>query len=260
MTSFDESKHNRSGDGKFTHKPHSEADDVVLSRVQYVPPSRALHGPGGERGWEGDRYEQTRQLGAAPLAKLMRSDIKEGVEHGWLPEGPKYTVTTRNQVVDITVSDLPEDREVYDYTVAGDKNTGFYLDRELKPEYAQMRDRLQGVHDSYNKVTRDQNGAPHRHRRGDIVINDDHADAVDQHLAADRRVDYMVKRVEDRNAPQSALGFAQRKAEAAQEHSVIVASRAKALRMVAAETGELDWEAVARRADQYTQETLDRLR
>ena len=30
MTSFDESKHNRSGDGKFVHKPHSEATSVSL--------------------------------------------------------------------------------------------------------------------------------------------------------------------------------------------------------------------------------------
>ena len=64
MSQFDESKHNRATDGKFAHKPHSEADGVSLT-----PKTR-----GGKRS-----KEQRRQY-AMERAEKMRGQIEDEVE------------------------------------------------------------------------------------------------------------------------------------------------------------------------------------
>ena len=49
MTAFDESKHSRATDGKFAHKPHSEAGSVSLAPARMKSSRHA--GPGQSEGW-----------------------------------------------------------------------------------------------------------------------------------------------------------------------------------------------------------------
>ena len=43
MTQFNESQHNRATDGKFTHKPHAEADPIRLHPAKEEYELRAIH-------------------------------------------------------------------------------------------------------------------------------------------------------------------------------------------------------------------------
>lgn len=42
----------------------------------------------------GSRYDETRTLDVADVARLIRSDIKQAVKDGKLPKGPRYSVRT----------------------------------------------------------------------------------------------------------------------------------------------------------------------
>jgi hypothetical protein len=42
----------------------------------------------------GNRYNETRSLDVADVAKLIRADIKAAVKDGKLPKGPRYSVRT----------------------------------------------------------------------------------------------------------------------------------------------------------------------
>ena len=151
---FDETKHNRERDGKFASKPHAEAEGVTLSRVAYTPPLRYQRGDDGELGWEGDRFAATSHMPPGELVGLIQADIGEAQEMGWLPKTPTYRVSHSGvtNTVKITVTDLPGDREVYDYAV--DIEDGHaHLRRTLKPEYAQMLTRLEELRDAYNEQT-----------------------------------------------------------------------------------------------------------
>lgn len=109
------------------------------------PTFTTTEGYGGTPGWEGNKRGAS-HIPLKEVAKKVRQDLKDATKAGYLPKGLKYSVRKDNNSLYLEVLNLPPDDEVYtikkDFT-GRDKKV-------LKPEYEDLRRKLQAIHDSYN--------------------------------------------------------------------------------------------------------------
>ena len=90
MTAFDESKHSRATDGKFAHKPHSEAGSVSLAPARMKSSRHA--GPGQSEGWFNREGNLHREGGpAATWLGGSQAFYRDGDLHRDPSEGPALT-------------------------------------------------------------------------------------------------------------------------------------------------------------------------
>ena len=139
MSNFDESKHQRAADGKFAHKPHSEAGDVNLAGYRELP--RLLVAP-----QVANQTAQTFSRAVEPgvFMSLGATDFQPTIgAHGLgalnfkariLPFNKDGQRDYKPHVMDVTVSHTPEDLidiDVVDTTTGETHHSekGLYVDQ-----------------------------------------------------------------------------------------------------------------------------------
>ena len=252
MTQFDESKHKRAQDGKFAHKPHSEAAGVDLTAQGFREPATSpIEGYMGAAAWEGNKYAETRGLNVVELAKLVRQDLKDATKAGWLPEGIKYSVRTRHgNVIDLVGYDLPPDREVYDYWVTDGPDGKPESRRQMKPEYQQAKKRLDLILRSYDYHAGNVYADYHDSRfYGFASLRDEHANTQHKELAANEKVRAATSQVQ--RGVEGAEGRL-KKAKAEQKQAAEAYRQVEewnaAMREVVRSAGTHDWDKIEKAA------------
>lgn len=102
----------------------------------------------GTDGWKGSKRPDG-YISNKDVAKKIRQDLKDATAAGHLPAGLKYSVTSPNNSVELTVTGFGRDRDIYEYDFT--KPSG--RNKSLKPEYKKTIERLENIHDSYNYDT-----------------------------------------------------------------------------------------------------------
>lgn len=80
----------------------------------------------------------------AEIAKRVREDLKKAVASGVLPKNARFAVRSSNQSIDITVTGVGSERDLYDYEPTH-KEFG-----KLKPKFQKILDNVNAIRNSYN--------------------------------------------------------------------------------------------------------------
>ena len=116
------------------------------SKTDFVEPGDKITIPGyGTEGWKGSKRPD-KYLSNTDAAKLIRQDLKNAVASGYLPKELKFSTTSPDNSVNIAIYGLGRERDIYKY----DLTTRNYPIKKLKPEFQEIVDKVQKIHDSYN--------------------------------------------------------------------------------------------------------------
>lgn len=115
----------------------------------------------------GPKYEATRDLGIAEIAKLVRQDIKTAIAEGRLPAGLKCSVTIQRysmgQSLDIRVTDAPFAVKVAEHEATDNRAQGLkwaWLTRDA----VGVLETLGEIHSAYNYDNSDPQSDYHSNR------------------------------------------------------------------------------------------------
>lgn len=133
-------------------QPISEWESEAWDRTKYTPPTiKSTKGYMGGAGWEGSKSDvYANNRGKQTLAQLLRRELKEATDAGYLPQGLKYLVQTgkggMTTKVDITIVGLGKNEDIYNYSGVVGRIRGI----ELEPHYQEIVDRVKLIHDGFN--------------------------------------------------------------------------------------------------------------
>lgn len=118
--------------------------------------------------YRGVKYEATKDLDLAEIAKRVRADIKAAIVSGALPKGLKTSVRisrySGGQSMTISVKGLPEGFKVYqpgyvratkNFTDYGRRNESWYEGNGATAAYNDMIGKLKAIGDAYNRDNSD---------------------------------------------------------------------------------------------------------
>ena len=236
-----------------------DAEDIA----EFVEPTTtSIPGYMGALGWKGHKADEIDTYDVKEIAKHVRTDLKEAVAAGYLPDDLKYSVRSPSvSSIRLEVNDLPSDREVYDYTIEkGLSGHSARLNRTLKPEYVDLKSRVSGVLNAYNYNAGD---AMRDYFDSGYYAFVDFPDEVDRALKATERTRNKVKRVQGQvqsgGATQEKLDVAREEQKAAYIDFIRAQATSDALYASVRETGVLDWDKVDERAERTVMARLKEL-
>lgn len=111
------------------------------------------YGPNPWKGSNRDKIPEDAQFNTTKIASAIRSDVKDAISAGYLPEGLKLSINSSRgsaSSVNIYIENLGELKDVYDWTPAMDNYGLNNRGRKMKKEYQVVVDRLEAIHKSYN--------------------------------------------------------------------------------------------------------------
>jgi hypothetical protein len=102
----------------------------------------------------GNKYESTRNMTTAEIAKAFRADVKAVTKAGKLPKGLKLSVRTRyfagGSSIDVTVKGVPAGYPVVNPSYDPEWRAGAPVNDRYSPEFRKVLDTLKALLDAYN--------------------------------------------------------------------------------------------------------------